>query len=136
MSARPIDMVRAALEARGCRGRGSSWTCPSHDDRRPSLSLREGADRRALLRCHAGCSLEEILGALGLGERDLFADGGGQAPQEVATYDYVDENGTLLFQVVRYWPKSFRQRRPDGRGGWVWNLTGVWLEQRKGGDPR
>jgi hypothetical protein len=121
----PIEKVVAALEARGCRGRGSSWTCPSHDDRRPSLSVREGADGRALLRCHAGCSLEDILAALGLGERDLFPDGERQAPQEVATYPYTDEDGNVLFEVVRYWPKAFRQRRPDGRGGWIWNLDGV-----------
>ena len=38
------------------------------------------------------------------------------------TYGYCDENGTLLFQVVRFEPKGFRQRRPDGRGGWIWNL--------------
>jgi putative DNA primase/helicase len=38
----------------------------------------------------------------------------------VATYDYVDENGALLYQTVRYEPKEFRQRRPDGIGGWIW----------------
>jgi hypothetical protein len=43
----------------------------------------------------------------------------------VATYDYVDENGKLLFQVVRYDPKDFRQRRPDGHGGWIWNVDGI-----------
>jgi len=43
----------------------------------------------------------------------------------VKTYDYLDESGTLLFQAVRYEPKEFRQRRPDGEGGWVWNLQGV-----------
>ena len=43
----------------------------------------------------------------------------------VATYDYTDEFGTLLFQVVRLAPKTFRQRRPDGKGGWIWNLEGV-----------
>jgi hypothetical protein len=43
----------------------------------------------------------------------------------VATYDYKDEEGQLLYQVVRYEPKEFRQRRPDGRGGWIWNLEGV-----------
>jgi hypothetical protein len=44
---------------------------------------------------------------------------------EVATYDYVDENGGLCFQVVRNPGKRFQQRRPDGRGGWIWNLKGV-----------
>ena len=42
-----------------------------------------------------------------------------------ATYDYVDQDGTLLFQVVRYEPKDFRQRRPDGNGGWIWNMQGT-----------
>lgn len=40
----------------------------------------------------------------------------------VATYDYKDRDGTLLYQVVRYDPKDFRQRRPDGAGGWIWKL--------------
>ena len=43
----------------------------------------------------------------------------------VATYDYTDETGNLLYQVLRYYPKTFKQRRPDGNGGWAWNLNGV-----------
>ena len=42
-----------------------------------------------------------------------------------AIYDYNDENGELLFQVVRSRPKDFRQRRPDGKGGWRWKLDDV-----------
>ena len=42
-----------------------------------------------------------------------------------ALYDYTDGAGKLLFQVVRFEPKGFRQRRPDGKGGWIWNLEGV-----------
>ncbi|MHC4603917.1 MAG: toprim domain-containing protein, partial [Planctomycetota bacterium] len=42
-----------------------------------------------------------------------------------ATYDYKDESGELLYQVVRFEPKSFAQRRPDGNGDWVWSLDGV-----------
>jgi hypothetical protein len=46
--------------------------------------------------------------------------------REVDTYDYTDEEGKLLYQVVRYAdPKGFRQRRPDGKGGWIWNLQGT-----------
>lgn len=45
----------------------------------------------------------------------------------VAVYPYTDENGDPLFEVVRFEPKDFRQRRPDGRGGHVWNLKGVRL---------
>ena len=35
------------------------------------------------------------------------------------TYDYRAEHGDLLFQKVRDEPKGFRQRRPDGKGGWM-----------------
>src|SRR5262249_9175467 len=38
----------------------------------------------------------------------------------VATYDYKDGQGALLYQVVRLDPKDFRQRRPDGKDGWIW----------------
>src|SRR5215471_13253367 len=43
----------------------------------------------------------------------------------IATYDYHDENGVLLFQVCRLHPKTFLQRRPDGSGGWTWKVKGV-----------
>jgi len=43
----------------------------------------------------------------------------------VTTYDYGDESGELLYQVVRFEPKGFAQRRPNGKGGWIWNLDGV-----------
>jgi hypothetical protein len=47
------------------------------------------------------------------------------APQKariVKTYDYTDTAGTLLYQVCRLEPKTFRQRRPDGKGAWIWSL--------------
>jgi hypothetical protein len=43
----------------------------------------------------------------------------------VATYDYTDENGELLFQVCRTPGKDFPQRRPDGKGGWKWSTNGA-----------
>ena len=56
--------------------------------------------------------------------------GGGRNDSEprgkiVATYDYTDESGNLIYQACRFQPKDFRQRRPDGEGGWIWNLQGV-----------
>jgi 5S rRNA maturation endonuclease (ribonuclease M5) len=42
-----------------------------------------------------------------------------------ATYDYTDAAGELVFQVVRKAGKQFPQRRPDGNGGWIWNIRGV-----------
>ncbi len=56
--------------------------------------------------------------------------GNGQ-PHVVATYDYFDERGVLLFQTVRYEPgfegekKTFRQRRPHGKGRWIDSLGNV-----------
>lgn len=46
-------------------------------------------------------------------------------PRVVARYDYTDASGNLLYQVERTDPKGFRQRRPDGKGGWIYNLDGV-----------
>ncbi len=42
-----------------------------------------------------------------------------------ALYDYTDEDGALLFQVVRKPGKRFLQRKPDGAGGWEWKVNGV-----------
>jgi putative DNA primase/helicase len=125
-------MNAEALIARlqGVRRNGHGWQalCPAHADKNPSLSihLRDG---RILLHCHAGCPQEAVLKALGVATRELFLDAGeGQKrrkPKIVATYDYTDEKGTLLYQKLRYEPKAFRQRRPGGNGGWTWKLDGV-----------
>lgn len=44
-----------------------------------------------------------------------------------AIYDYKDETGRLLFQAVRHEPKTFSQRQPNGKGGFIYNLHGVRL---------
>lgn len=49
----------------------------------------------------------------------------GAPKEEIKTYDYTDESGKLLFQVVRKIPKAFVQRRPDGADGWIWKMAGV-----------
>lgn len=64
----------ALLHARRI-GKGK-WVarCPSHDDRRPSLSIAEGR-KGVLIRCMSfGCETRDILGALGLKFSDLFYD--------------------------------------------------------------
>lgn len=40
-------------------------------------------------------------------------------------FDYFDEDGVLRYQVQRFEPKTFRQRRPDDKGGWINNMEGV-----------
>jgi hypothetical protein len=71
-----VDTVLSALRAAGKRPRkaGEGWSscCPAHDDRSPSLSVSTGADGRALVKCHAGCTVEAVCGALGLKQSDLF----------------------------------------------------------------
>jgi hypothetical protein len=126
-----VERVRSALEACGCKVKkttdGYVSTCPTHDDRNPSLSLSEADDGSALLHCHAshGCTCEGIVARIGLRMADLYPDEPKSERRLVATYDYTDEAGALLYQVVRYDPKDFRQRRPDGAGGWVWNMANV-----------
>jgi hypothetical protein len=46
--------------------------CPAHEDRSPSLSIRESDDGRVLLHCFAGCNTEDVVAALGLALTDLF----------------------------------------------------------------
>lgn len=43
-------------------------------------------------------------------------------PKLVKTYNYVDEAGELISQVCRYEPKTFKQRKPNGQGGWNWSV--------------
>lgn len=115
----------------GVKRSGDGWEarCPAHDDQRASLSIHEAPDGKTLLHCHAGCEVDAIAGAIGLATSDLFLDrpypAGSGKPSIAAAYDYTDEKGTLLYQVVRFLPKDFRQRRPDGNGGWTWKLGDV-----------
>jgi putative DNA primase/helicase len=102
--------------------------CPAHDDRNPSLSISEGNGGATLLHCHAGCAIDAVCSAVGLNRGDLFANRTatrGGSFNIVTTYDYHDGEGNLLFQVCRLDPKDFRQRHPDGKGGWIWKMDGV-----------
>lgn len=68
-----IEAVLQRLAKYQERGNGQYIApCPAHDDRSPSLSIREAEDGKVLLQCFAGCALEEICGALGLEVSDLF----------------------------------------------------------------
>ena len=96
-------------------GKGT-WFCNQCDPK--------AGDGFALVQNVKGCSFPEAL--------ELVADALGIQPTNghaartmVATYDYTNEAGKLLFQVVRFLPKDFRQRQPDGPGKWIWNLKGI-----------
>ncbi len=72
----PIDNVFEALEHVGSTPKkvASGWIakCPAHDDQTPSLSIGVGDGGRALVHCHAGCSISEVIAACGLEKRDLM----------------------------------------------------------------
>jgi putative DNA primase/helicase len=120
-----FDAILAQLHNVRANGKGFTAQCPAHDDKRNSLSVSRGDDGKILLHCFAGCKPETIASALGFQMRELFSQNGHTRAQITATYDYTDERGALLYQCVRYAPKDFRQRRPDGAGGWQWNLNGT-----------
>jgi len=105
---------------------GAGWMvcCPAHDDGTASLAAGEGADGRIVLFCHAGCETADIVSALGLTLSDLFPAKEPTKDSVIAEYDYRDLDGTLLHQCVRFAPKNFRQRKPDGAGGWIWKTSG------------
>jgi hypothetical protein len=115
--------------------------CPVHNDRTASLSVGIGTDGRVLLHCHAGCSTDSILSALGLAVGDLFPDQAGvpvqtpvrpviRAVSSPTYYDYSDSTGTVVHQVVRGADKSFRQRHRNGTGAWVWKSSGIRVPYR------
>lgn len=45
--------------------------------------------------------------------------------EPIAIYSYHQANGRLAYEVLRYEPKDFRQRRPNNKGGYDWSMTGV-----------
>lgn len=111
-------------------GKGWEALCPGHDDHHPSLGIDE-AEGKILVVCRSRhCAPDAIVSALGLRMSDLFVEALPPLPKSapsqprriVTTYDYRDEAGELLYQTVRFEPKDFSQRRPDGHGDWVWSL--------------
>jgi AAA domain len=108
---------------------------PGHSAKDRSLSVKvdPGASGGFIVHSHAGDDWQKCrdhvrekagLGSFkpnGQGHKHHSAVRGPQGSVE-ATYDYRDESGVLLYQVVRLKPKSFRQRRPDDNGNWIWKL--------------
>lgn len=70
-----IDLILSRVDKARKTG-PESWIacCPAHEDRSPSMTLREADDGRILMHCFAGCSVESILGSIGLDFDALFPD--------------------------------------------------------------
>jgi putative DNA primase/helicase len=126
--------------------------CPVHEadglEHTPSLSVSTGTSGKVLIHCFGRrCSFEELRDALerlGLPQGVLSGDASpSPRPAPIArasipapesslrkgligkVYPYRDETGTIVHETVRYVPKGFGQRRPDGRGGRTYNLNGI-----------
>jgi len=106
---------------------------PGHKDKKASLTIF-GKPDDAKVECKAGCPFKIVrdallarsCGTMDTGEINILpARDSAQKSVITDQYDYKDEKGNLLYQVLRYSPKGFKQRRPDGSGGWIWNLKDV-----------
>jgi len=116
--------------------------CHFHDDKNPSLSFNVKTGLFQCFGCGASGSifdyyalehgldarrdLNEIIEAIA-GKFGIVRNGDQQKekPKVVCRYDYHDETGQLAYQIERLEPKSFRIRRPDRKGGWLYNGQGV-----------
>lgn len=111
--------------------------CPVHSGKDPNFAVNA---ETGLAQCHSQCgrgwdmlSLEQELSGLDFPrakDRVYEIVGRPKVAWEErnveAIYDYTDETGNLLYQVLRYHGKEFKQRRPSGEpGGWIWGLGNV-----------
>jgi hypothetical protein len=143
-------LARLSGVRRGWKGYAAK--CPAHDDNLPSLTLTE-SNGRILIKCFAGCETRSIIDAIGLRWTDLFDNritepsriSLGEYEKKLKTdpsdsvgitrsssdqrihdvYRYVNEQGYLLYENVRFHPKGFRQRHRDAKGKLHWNLNDV-----------
>ena len=68
-----VDVLLSRLDKVKRTGPGTwSARCSAHDDRGPSLAVRELYDGRILLHCFAGCDVHDVLAAVDLNVSDLF----------------------------------------------------------------
>lgn len=123
------------------RGGDENWvvSCPWREDRDPSMTIRmndgvwndHGRDEGgsifdAVMRVHGldlPDAIEWVADHCGIvvpnGNKEFITR------RIVDTYKYCDTDGVVRYETVRYEPKDFRQRQPNGRGGWIWNLDGI-----------
>lgn len=117
-----LERVLGRLKGVRPSGDGYLALCPAHEDHRHSLSIADG-NKGVVINCHAGCAIQAIVIALDIHLRDLFHET--RSTSVECEYEYRDENGKLSYVVERRFSKRFRQGRPDGAGGWVWNIKGI-----------
>lgn len=122
----------------GVQQSGGGWVarCPAHGDDNPSLSIARGEDGRWLVHCHAGCTAQAVVDAVGLRMSDLMP--ANERPERtvkgrwgrwVCDYVYTDAAGATLYKASRYvkddGKKTFIIKTPDpsARFGWSFGLA-------------
>lgn len=141
--------IERELTERGVRliGGGSKKTakCPFHEDGSPSFSVDT---EKGLWHCFGGCGGGSVIDLIAMFENmnpasvlKMFGSkdyertpaqfqGGDSKTEKVKPvidkiYSYQNALGVEVYQAIRMRPKSFRQRHPDGKGGWVWTMEGI-----------
>jgi putative DNA primase/helicase len=149
----PIETLLDRLPDARKSGNGWSARCPAHDDRRASLSVAQGDDGKALVKCHAGCDTSAVLAAVGLKLADLFPPKVGPTPtrngklasggrtfataedavaelerrhgKRSALWTYHDAAGDPVGLVVR-WDKPYgKEIRPIARRADGWHIAAM-----------
>ena len=149
----PVESLLAKLP--GVRKAGKDWSvrCPAHHDRRASLSVSEGDDGVALVKCHAGCDTSAILAVIGMTLADLFPAKAGPTPsrngkpktsgqslptakhalaelehqygKRSALWTYHDTQGEPIRLVVRWDKATGKEIRPVARHGNGWHIAAM-----------
>ena len=113
------NQERRIVSVEATKREGKNWIalCPFHPDKnRPNLCIDEEKEKYHCFACNRnGFLYNPKYRKLRYSYHRNIA----------ATYNYKDEKGNVLYQVVRYNPKGFSQRRPDGNDDWIWNMKGV-----------
>lgn len=121
--------------------------CPAHPDTKPSLSITTGNDERILLKCHAGCRVQDIVNSLGLQMSDLFQDKKSlpnskpvknntyrktqpfehyQLGYPTEKYAYIDENSEVIYYNCRFQlPNGDRAFRQCDASGLNWSTKNI-----------
>ena len=136
-----VDAILERLD--GVKPLGDGWhaLCPAHEDKERSLKIDVDESGKVLLHCHAGCSAEDVVTAIGLTLADLFPlrkrgrdvkASNGHAPKKIAETKYAGhdaETGNLIGYHVRHdfddGSKRMWWQKPDGTNG----LDGYSLER-------
>ncbi len=132
-----VDVIGCTVRLKK-QGQVFKALCPFHQEKTPSFSVHPDKQIYKCFGCNKSGDIFEFLiknqgitfyeAVKQVADRagiEIGSNGSGNSNTLEPTYDYVDESGTLQYQSCRLSGKQFRLRKPDGSGGWIWNIRGV-----------